>query len=97
LNDFERFGGFIMSKVEITIKSVEGKCPQEFKPGDHWTVADGKTPVNFCASAFHTLYPAMVMLQTGGAFPWAEDKDLATVSCPDATNRAVYELRRVKE
>jgi uncharacterized repeat protein (TIGR04076 family) len=86
-----------MHKVVITIKSIEGKCPQEFKVGDSWTVTDGKTPVNICASTFHMLYPTVVMLQTGGALPWAEDKDVQVLACPDAVNRSVYEIRRVRE
>jgi len=85
-----------MYKVIITIKSIEGKCPQEFKAGDSWVISDGKTPANFCASAFHTIYPTLTMLQTGGSREWAEDKDLSEIACPDATNRAVYELKRVK-
>ncbi len=86
-----------MHKVIITIKSIDGKCPQEFKAGDTWTICDGKTPANFCSSAFHTIYPTLFMLQTGGSLVWAEDKDLSLIACPDATNRAVYELKRVKE
>lgn len=86
-----------MFKVIITLKSVEGKCPQEFKTGDCWTITDGKTPANFCASAFHTLYPTLHMLQMDGANPWVEDKNLAVIACPEAINRATYELRRVRE
>lgn len=86
-----------MHKVSIEIKSIEGKCPQEFKAGDRWIVADGKTPTNFCASAFHTLYPTIHMFQMGGDIPWGEDKDRAVIACPDATNRATYELKRVRE
>ena len=86
-----------MHKVIITIKSIEGKCPQEFQVGNTWTVTDGKTPTNMCASAFHALYPTLLMLQSGGSLPWTEDKDLSVVACPDSANRAVYELKRVKE
>ncbi|MBZ5535821.1 MAG: TIGR04076 family protein [Acidobacteriia bacterium] len=86
-----------MHKVIVSIKSVDGKCPQEFKVGDTWTISEGKTPASFCASAFHTIYPTLVMMQTGGSLPWAEDKDLSVIACPDATNRAVYELKRIKE
>ncbi|MDD5543404.1 MAG: TIGR04076 family protein [Acidobacteriia bacterium] len=87
----------MLKKVEICIQSVAGKCPQEFKAGDRWTVVDGKTPQNFCASAFHSLYPDLLMLQTGGGYPWAENKNSVVVSCPDAANRAVYELKRVED
>ncbi len=86
-----------MHKVIITLKSIEGKCPQEFKVGETWTIADGKTPANFCSSAFHSIFPSLWMLQMGGSFPWAEDKDVAVIGCPDSINRAVYELKRVKE
>jgi uncharacterized repeat protein (TIGR04076 family) len=49
-----------------------------------------------CSWAFYTLFPFAEVLQFGGSFPWEDDKDRATIACPDAGNPVVFELRRGK-
>ena len=85
-----------LCKVSIKVISQKGTCALEHKVGDQW-VTEGKTPAGICLSAFDALFPRLQVLMFGGAFPWEEDPDKATVACPDATNPVVFELRRLRE
>lgn len=83
-------------KVKVTIQSVtQGECPQGFKAGDSWLIEDGKTPCGMCARAYASLAETIQVLRYGGEFPWCENKDVATVSCPDPKRWLIYEVRRL--
>jgi uncharacterized repeat protein (TIGR04076 family) len=83
-------------EVSATVISQKGKCEAGHKIGDKFRIAD-KTPAGMCAWAFYTLFPFISALMFGGAFPWEEDKDKATVACPDPTNPVVFELKRLRK
>lgn len=83
-------------KVQVTIKSIEGECPQEFKVGQSWLI-DGKTPAGMCMGAYNSISPAVRVFRFGGEHPWDEDKDVTYISCPDPKNRVIYELKRLRE
>ncbi|MDH5695389.1 MAG: TIGR04076 family protein [Dehalococcoidia bacterium] len=83
-------------KVSIRVVSQKGTCAHEHKVGDQW-VTNGKTPGGICLSAFGALFPSLRVLMFGGAFPWEDDPDMTTVTCPDAANPVVFELRRLRE
>lgn len=80
--------------VKVKVISQKGTCGAGHKIGDEWTIA-GKSPEGICLSALDAFYPSLRVLRFGGTFPWGEDKDTATVACPDAANPVVFELRRV--
>jgi uncharacterized repeat protein (TIGR04076 family) len=82
--------------VVVKVISQEGTCGAEHKVGDEWVIGS-KTPEGICLSAFNALFPAARVLRFGGAFPWANDPDLATAACPDAANPVVFELRRIRK
>ena len=83
-------------KVVAKIVSQKGRCVAGHKVGDEFDIGD-LTPAGMCSYAFHSIYPFATVLQFGGAFPWEEDPDKATVACPDPGNPVVIELRRVRE
>lgn len=85
---------FRIPKVQITIKSIQGKCPQGFKVGDTWIIEKNITPSNFCMTAFHAIYPSLRTLRYGGDLPWGE-KGVATILCPDHHNPVLYEMKRL--
>jgi len=85
-------------KVRVTIKEVtKDECPQEFKAGDSWLIEDGKTPTGMCASAYNVLAPAIHLFRYGGEYPWGDNKDVTTVSCPDSKRWVIYEVTRLRE
>jgi len=81
--------------IEITAKviSQKGTCSAGHSLGDEFVIGE-KTPPGMCPWAFYTLFPFANVLQFGGSFPWEDDKDKATIACPDAGNPVVFELRR---
>jgi uncharacterized repeat protein (TIGR04076 family) len=83
-----------MSGVIAKVISQRGTCEAGHRVGNEFVIGQ-KTPPGLCSWAFHTLFPFAEVLQFGGAFPWKEDPDKATVACPDAANPVIFELRRV--
>jgi uncharacterized repeat protein (TIGR04076 family) len=47
-----------------------------------------------CGLAYNAIYPVTLALQFGATFPWQEDPDVITLSCPDAEVNNVFKLRR---
>ncbi len=84
-----------VSPVRVTIVSAAGKCPQSFKVGDSWLINEGKTPNGMCAAAYHNLFGYIRVFRFGGEHPWDIAPGVIKIACPDATNRLVYEIKRV--
>ena len=82
--------------VAIKVISQKGTCHTEHKVGDEW-VMERKTPKGICLLAFYALYPNARVLMFGGSFPWETDPDVNTITCPDAQNPVVFELRRLRK
>jgi len=82
-----------ISDIIAEVISQKGTCAAGHKVGDKFIIGQ-KTPTNLCSWAFYSLFPFSEVLQFGGSFPWENDKDKATVACPDPENPVVFELRR---
>ncbi len=82
-------------QCEVVIKLINNlsPCHSGHKIGDEW-VFNYMTPGGMCGLAFNAIYPVALALQFGATFPWQEDPDVITVSCPDAEVNNVFELRR---
>jgi len=82
--------------VAVKVISQKGTCAAEHKVGDEWVITN-KTSEGICLSAFEAVFPSTRVLMFGGSFPWADDPDVATVTCPDPNNPVVFELRRLRK
>jgi uncharacterized repeat protein (TIGR04076 family) len=82
-------------QYEVIIRLVGNQrpCHSGHKIGDEW-VFNYMTPPSMCGLAYNALYPVALALQFGATFPWQEDTDVITPSCPDAEVNNVFELRR---
>jgi uncharacterized repeat protein (TIGR04076 family) len=85
-----------LNRVEIRIARIleKGECPFGHKVGDEFIYPEDRGRI--CASAMHSIFPAIRVLQFGGSFPWEGDPDRAVVCCPDARNPVVFDLKRVE-
>jgi uncharacterized repeat protein (TIGR04076 family) len=80
-------------EVVIRLVANQRPCHSGHKIGDEW-VFNYFTPPGMCSLAYNALYPVALALQFGATFPWQEDPDVITMSCPDAEVNNVFELRR---
>ena len=83
------------NSIRVTVAAAAGKCPQGFKVGDTWLIADGKTPAGMCAAAYVSIYGYIRVYRFGGTYPWDKKPGVIQVACPDATQRLEYEVRIV--
>jgi len=84
-----------MHDVVVKVISQKGTCGAGHKVGDEWTIGY-KTPDGICLSAFDSMFSDLMVLIFGGAFPLSSDPDTIRVTCPDAANPVVFELKRVR-
>jgi len=82
-----------MSDVIAEVISQKGTCVAGHKVGDKFIIGQ-RTPSDLCSWAFYSLFPFAEVLQFGGSFPWENERNKATVACPDPENPVVFELRR---
>lgn len=82
-------------KIEIIEIQGTGKCNYGHKVGDKYETPEEHRKI--CGSAFHTLYPYLIGLKSGGSFPWEEDPDVITIGCPDHKNVVVFKMTRLPE
>ncbi|OGN99390.1 MAG: hypothetical protein A2Y89_00510 [Chloroflexi bacterium RBG_13_51_18] len=80
-------------EVVIKLISNQSPCHVGHKIGQEW-VFNYFTPPAMCGLAYNAIYPAALALSVGGTFPWQEDPDVLTLSCPDYEVNNVFELRR---
>lgn len=80
-------------EVVIKLVSNQNPCHSGHKIGDEW-VFNYMTPPGMCSLAYNAIYPAAMVLQFGGMFPWQDDPDVVQLSCPDGEVNNIFELRR---
>lgn len=83
-------------RVVGTIKSVKGFCTAGHKVGDQIELS-GHDSGGLCGFFYHDIFPYVIMLQFGGAFPpdWG-DQDLIVLECMDKANAVTIELKRIR-
>jgi uncharacterized repeat protein (TIGR04076 family) len=81
-------------KVTAIIRGVKGTCSMGHKVGDEFEISAYNT-AGLCGFFYHDIFPYIVMLQFGGAFPpqWGGG-DVVQLECMDRYNAVTIELRR---
>jgi len=84
-------------KIIATIRDVKGFCSAGHRIGDEFEISAHNT-AGLCGFFYHDLFPYIVMLQFGGAFPpeWGGG-DTLTLECMDRYNAVTIELWRIRE
>ena len=89
-------------KVKIVVEktpagSDNGNSCECLSVGDEFVFDFERCPANFCASAFHSLWPALRVLELGGRHPWDEVDGVTYACCPDAARPVTFRLEVIKE
>ncbi|UCE14546.1 MAG: TIGR04076 family protein [Candidatus Heimdallarchaeota archaeon] len=79
-------------KLEITDILGEGRCPGGHKIGDVFVYPEDRGKI--CPTAFHTLFPTIRVMQSGGKMPWFETPDSHSNCCPDYKRPVVFKISR---
>ena len=80
-------------KVTAEIVSIANHCGWGHKVGDTFEVSCHDT-AGVCGFLYHEMFPSLQMLQFGGSWPWAENKDQMEVECIDRYNLVKIRLNR---
>ncbi len=79
--------------VADTPMGKNGQQPCEhLHVGDEFTFDFERCPSDFCAAAFHSLWPSLRVLEMGGRHPWDSTEGVTTVCCPDANRPVTFRL-----
>ena len=89
---------YIMANI-ITAKvtSQEGSCDNGHKVGDEIVFTETGVEGKICIHALYSFLPKVFAMMYDAQFPWLEDPDVSTASCPDAHNPVVFEISRKKK
>lgn len=83
-------------KIRITVEKcppdAEGNPCDVFKEGQVFEVDFERCPADFCAAAFHNLWPQLRVLELGGRHPWDSEEGVTRVACPDATRPTIFKI-----
>lgn len=95
-----------MSQIPRRVKIVVQDAPQTksggpscelHQVGQEFSFDFERCPQNFCAAAFHSLWPALRVLELGGRHPWDKVEGVTTACCPDAGRPVTFRLEVVEE
>lgn len=85
-----------MDQVGIRISSIAGECQAGHYVGEKILIDNVTLSGYLCPHALHSLWPYVITLQMGGKFTWG-DGDCTDIACPDAQNRVIFNVYRIRE
>ncbi|MFX0173711.1 MAG: TIGR04076 family protein [Candidatus Hodarchaeota archaeon] len=78
--------------LEITKILEEGKCPRGHEVGEKFIYPEDIGKI--CPSAFHSIYPNIRVMASGGSFPWFETPNSTSNCCTDYKRPVVFKISR---
>ncbi|MHA1883331.1 MAG: TIGR04076 family protein [Candidatus Thorarchaeota archaeon] len=86
-----------MVKYKVTIEVVDilnnGKCSMGQEVGDAFNYPEDRGKI--CPSAFHILYPWILVMQSGGSYSFfKDDGNSVTLGCSDYDHQVVFKIKR---
>lgn len=71
-------------------------CPCH-KEGDVFEFDFERCPQNFCAAAFHSLWPSLRVIELGGRHPWDEKAGCTYVACTDPVMTVNFRIESLED
>lgn len=78
--------------VEKTPPDCDGNTCDCLKEGQVFEFDFERCPADFCAAAFHSLWPSLRVLELGGRHPWDAQPNVTRITCPDPTKPVVLRI-----
>jgi uncharacterized repeat protein (TIGR04076 family) len=94
------------TKVIGKVIDVKGVCVAGFKVGDELDLTipcipedfnDWKKKPKICPHLISTIFPQILILQSGGKLPWQKKENEIQVICPDPDNTVTIILKRIQK
>lgn len=82
--------------VTAKVISQKGSCGNGHKVGDEIIFTETGVEGKICIHALYSFLPKVFAMMYDSQFPWLEDPDVSTSSCPDSNNPVVFEISRNK-
>lgn len=76
---------------KVTQHPVSGVCHCH-KEGEEYSFDFERCPADFCAAAFHSLWPHLRVIELRGRHPWDCKEGETRVSCPDPDKPVVFRI-----
>ncbi len=76
---------------KLTDHPEHGVCHMHTE-GQEFTFDFERCPSDFCAAAFHSLWPHLRVVELGGRHPWDAVAGTTFVSCPDPNKPVVFKI-----
>jgi uncharacterized repeat protein (TIGR04076 family) len=85
-----------MSKYKVSMEIVdileEGKCPAGHQIGEKFGYPEDRGKI--CSAAFHSIYPYIRVMESGGSFTFFDEPNAHSVCCPDYKRPVVFKISR---
>ena len=86
----------IVEETPVDSRPGKGDKCSCFNEGDVFSFDFERCPQNFCAAAFHSLWPMLRVIEMGGRHPWDEKEGVTYSNCPDPFKPVIFKLEEVK-
>ena len=80
----------IVERTPVSTKN--GSTCHCLKEGEEYQFDFERCPADFCAAAFHSLWPMLRVLELGGRHPWDATPGVTRVACPDPASTVVFRI-----
>ncbi len=87
-------------KVSVEVLEVptspNGEVCSCFTKGQVFTFDFERCPQDFCAAAFHSIWPMLRVVELRGRHPWDQEEGITFSCCPDPTKPVVFKITAVE-
>lgn len=88
-------------KIKIVVEKCQsdkaGRSCHCHEVGQEFKFDFERCPANFCAAAFHSLWPQLRVIELGGRHPWDNKEGVTFVACPDPERTTVFRIEALEE
>lgn len=81
-------------RIVVTCKEVRGHCAAGQRVGDTASFNGVNLAGRLCIHSLASMMAKVFAMHQGVNFHWLKDPDVASHTCPDASNPVIYEIRR---